>query len=83
MVNKPTDGETIDDQLLLDMRRLWGEVDAYWEKNLDEPEFEGYVSSDFETVLQALADLLLGALGMEIEANDQAEGGVDESEDHL
>ena len=33
-------------------------------------------------VLQALADLLLGALGEVVETKNQAEGGGDESEDH-
>jgi hypothetical protein len=33
-------------------------------------------------LLQALADLLLGALGEVVEAEDQAEGGGNESEDH-
>jgi hypothetical protein len=33
-------------------------------------------------ILQALADLLLGALGEGVEAEDQAKGGGDESEDH-
>ena len=33
-------------------------------------------------LLQALADLLLGALGEVVETKDQAEGGGDESEDH-
>ena len=33
-------------------------------------------------ILQALADLLLGALGEVVETKDQAEGGGDESEDH-
>ena len=33
-------------------------------------------------LLQALADLLLRALGEVVEAKDQAEGGGDESEDH-
>jgi len=33
-------------------------------------------------LLQALADLLLGALGEVVEAKDQAEGGGDESKDH-
>ena len=33
-------------------------------------------------ILQALADLLLQALGEVIETKDQAEGGGDESEDH-
>jgi hypothetical protein len=33
-------------------------------------------------LLQALADLLLAALGVNVEAKDQAEGGGDESEDH-
>ena len=33
-------------------------------------------------LLQALADLLLAALGVMVEAKDQAEGEGDESEDH-
>lgn len=33
-------------------------------------------------ILQALADLLLGALGEVVEAEDQVEGGGNEPEDH-
>jgi|RhiMethySRZTD1v2_1073278.scaffolds.fasta_scaffold152454_2 hypothetical protein len=54
-------------QLALDLRRETGELPL--------PQ----VST---TILQALADLLLQALGEVVEAEDQAEGGDDESEDH-
>lgn len=54
-------------QLVLDLRR-----------ETSEPPIPQVSSA----LLQALVDLLLGALGELVEAKDQAEGGGDESEDH-
>ena len=46
-----------DRTLLAEFGRLWAEADDLWERHQDAPAFQGYVSADYLTVYESLAQL--------------------------
>ena len=46
-----------DADLLAEFRQLWAEAASIWDRHQEEPAFEGYVSSDYMAVYEALNEL--------------------------
>ena len=46
-----------DSAILAEFSQLWAEADALWEQHSETPAFHGYVSADYRTVYESLAQL--------------------------